>query len=324
MLTELKRYNNLGNIEEIEYVLTALISEVPQKIGDIEKFCLRNTISYNMPLQGIVGLLTFISLVSFCEEGVFLNQEGSELKLSIQDVSLKEIVIKKVLSNIISNGVYKDFLNIESFNYDYIHEAYIVRNNEIPLKYSGIRNLLINLDFFRFSSQVRNLLIIDSTYTGFLKEILNPAFKKLSLEKFKEIQLRKEKYGQEAEAYVLNYEKKRLSGHPSLSKIVQISEIDVSAGYDIISYNSINSVSMDRFIEVKSYSQKTGFYWTKNEIAVSLNKKSNYYIYLVDREKMNQDKYNPIMIPNPYENVFKSLYWKRDPQSWFFFEEKED
>ncbi|MGX1572888.1 hypothetical protein, partial [Paenibacillus terrae] len=155
MLTELKRYNNLGNIEEIEYVLTALISEVPQKIGDIEKFCLRNTISYNMPLQGIVGLLTFISLVSFCEEGVFLNQEGSELKLSIQDVSLKEIVIKKVLSNIISNGVYKDFLNIESFNYDYIHEAYIVRNNEIPLKYSGIRNLLINLDFFRFSSQVR-------------------------------------------------------------------------------------------------------------------------------------------------------------------------
>lgn len=79
---------------------------------------------------------------------------------------------------------------------------------------------------------------------------------------------------------------------------------------------------MDRFIEVKSYSQKTGFYWTKNEIDESINKKSNYYIYLVDRERMNQDQYSPIIISNPYENIFKNSQWKREPRSWFFFEEE--
>ncbi|MCP1187466.1 DUF3883 domain-containing protein [Paenibacillus sp. 1781tsa1] len=323
MLTDLKHYDNLGTFEEIKYVLTILISEEPKKISDIEKFCQRNTVSYNMPLKGIMMLLSFISLVSFYEEEVFLNHEGSKLKVSMQDNFLQEMFIKKILSKIIFSEEYKDFLNIESFNYDIVHEAYIVRNNEIPLKYSGIRNLLINLEFFKFSTQVRNLLVIDNIYSEFLIEVIKPISRKLSIEKFKEIQLQKEKYGEEAEAYILSYEKKRLAGHKTCSKIVQVSKIDVNAGYDIVSYNSLDSVYLDRFIEVKSYSRNQGFYWTRNEIAVSLKKKSNYFLYLVDRDKMDQEKYRPLIIPNPYEDIFENQNWKREAQSWFFFNEGE-
>ena len=54
---------------------------------------------------------------------------------------------------------------------------------------------------------------------------------------------------------MLSYEVKRLEGHPYLSKIKQISVIDVTAGYDILSYNGVDSEKLDRFIEVKSYLQ---------------------------------------------------------------------
>lgn len=72
--------------------------------------------------------------------------------------------------------------------------------------------------------------------------------------------------GERAEQFVLSYEAKRLEGHPTLSKIKQISVIDVTAGYDILSYNGVDSEKLDRFIEVKSYLGSPHFYWSQNEI----------------------------------------------------------
>ena len=59
-------------------------------------------------------------------------------------------------------------------------------------------------------------------------------------------------------------------------KVRRISEVDVTAGYDIISYNSIKSKETDRFIEVKARSS-SGFYWSKNEYETAKLKGEPYY-----------------------------------------------
>ena len=66
--------------------------------------------------------------------------------------------------------------------------------------------------------------------------------------------------------FVLCFEKVRI-GHPLCENIKRISEIDVSAGYDIVSFNSSQSQKLDRFIEVKAISNN-GFYWSKNEFEI--------------------------------------------------------
>lgn len=168
MLTELKKHNNLGSLNEILYVITEAISDDPKSIVDIEKFCYSNTLFYNIPTKGIISLLDFISAVSYCENGLFLNKVGKELLDSATDGTITKKITTMILSKIVTEGVYSDFLDLESINFDYIHEAYIIRNNHIPFKYAGIRNLLINLGFFSFSSQVKNLLVIAESYNGFL------------------------------------------------------------------------------------------------------------------------------------------------------------
>ena len=54
----------------------------------------------------------------------------------------------------------------------------------------------------------------------------------------------------------MKYEQNRLIGHKNYEKIEIISNIDVSAGYDIISFKSKDSVNTDKLIEVKSYKGK--------------------------------------------------------------------
>ncbi|GIP30280.1 hypothetical protein J23TS9_54100 [Paenibacillus sp. J23TS9] len=318
MLAELKNHNNLGNINEIKFVITEAISTYPKTLRDIERYCLSNTSYYNIPTKGIIALLDFISAISYCDEGVYLNTFGENFLAFESTSNLNSAIIRALLSKLILEEKYPDFIDLESISFDYFHEAYIIKNSEIPFKYAAIRNLLINLGFFIFSSNVKNLLVIDHNYSALLEEILKPAHRNLTVERFKKLQSLKEKYGQEAEEFVLKYEKSRLANHRFSNKILRISEIDVNAGYDIISFNSQNSSLLDRLIEVKSYAKEQGFYWSKNEVEVAKTKKSMYYLYLVDRDKMNEDGYSPSIIFNPYELVFESKDWTKEAQSWFF------
>ena len=84
-----------------------------------------------------------------------------------------------------------------------------------------------------------------------------------------------------------------------------ISDIDVAAGYDIISYKSLESSVLDRFIEVKSYSAEKKFYWSKNERDRALELQDAYCIYLVNTNKINKGKYEPEIIVNPIKYFFK-------------------
>jgi len=93
--------------------------------------------------------------------------------------------------------------------------------------------------------------------------------------------------------------------------------IDVGAGYDIASFDSIYSESIDRFIEVKSYSQNVSFYWSRNEVETARLKGDSYFLYLVNRDCITNNGYEPLVIQNAYSNVFIDEGWRKEGQSWF-------
>ena len=108
-------------------------------------------------------------------------------------------------------------------------------------------------------------------------------------------------------------EKERL-GAEGENKVKRISEIDVTAGYDIVSANSPNSTVANRFIEVKAVSEN-GFYWSKNEYDIAKLLAADYYLYLVDLSKIDDDNYEPDIIHNPVQHIMENNLWLVEPQS---------
>ena len=77
--------------------------------------------------------------------------------------------------------------------------------------------------------------------------------------------------GLEAEALVIEMEKRRLAAVPGLAdRIVHIAQTVVNAGYDIESCEvapDIAGVYAPRYIEVKTFKANSPvFYWSRNEI----------------------------------------------------------
>ena len=116
----------------------------------------------------------------------------------------------------------------------------------------------------------------------------------------------------QSERFVLNYEKLERTKNPRHNNIKIISENDVSAGYDIQSYKNDESMLLDKFIEVKSYSGSPYFYWSKNEIEVEKQERDNYFLYLINRDEMNNKNYCPTIIQNPAKNILNNQNWKKD------------
>jgi hypothetical protein len=217
-----------------------------------------------------------------------------------------------------------DFLNANNLDFQ---ESVYIKNNLIQLKFSSIRNLLISLNFFENDKLIHNQFVINEKYKKwFVDDIVtlieDSSLNKNSLKDFKNSQKRREELGLEAEEFVLNYEKRKRNKHPKCNNIRIISEIDVKSGYDIQSYKNDKSTLLDKFIEVKSYSGNPYFYWSNNEVKVAKKENNNYFLYLVNRNEMS-DNYSPIMIQNPYENVFNNMEWIRESQNWKF-EQKVD
>lgn len=102
---------------------------------------------------------------------------------------------------------------------------------------------------------------------------------------------------------------------PLSEKVRRISEIDVEAGYDIVSFESLQSQEPDRLIEVKAISD-TGFYWSKNEYEIARLKGDKYYLYLVELTRISQKDYSPLIIQNPAVNVMEADSWFVEAQSF--------
>lgn len=208
-----------------------------------------------------------------------------------------------------------DIFSINMFYYDSVQQQYRFKNESFPLKLSSVRNVLISQGFLCVDRGVTgSRFYVSPEYESLVASQCIRKRKAISLEQLKKRLKSDELAGEKAELFVVKYEKKRL-GVEGENKVKRISEIDVTAGYDIVSANSPNSTVANRFIEVKAVSEN-GFYWSKNEYDIAKLLAADYYLYLVDLSKIDDDNYEPDIIHNPVQHIMENNLWLVEPQSY--------
>ncbi len=183
------------------------------------------------------------------------------------------------------------------------------------LKYSGLRNLLMELEVLRLDKNKKKYVVAKDYFRLFAR--LNK-YNHLSIDGYLENLKNKELIGNLAEMEILKYEKARLANFPQLVKAIEhISRLNVAAGYDIKSYEDVfdkHEKPILRYIEVKAVSPwNFRFYWTRNEIEKAESYRSNYYLYLVPLISKNKcDMKSLKIIRDPYLHIYKKTKaWPR-------------
>ncbi len=323
MLPDALRFDRYGSIEDIQFLLEhALSATEPRTLSDISRFCEEKSMVLASSLSATLALLEYISMVNVDSEEKFTRTSDAAL------AALGKIIMNSIFDRLMREGALSDFILPEAIEYDSVGDNICLRNNLIPLEYSGLKNLLISLGFFKPHPLSGNLLQIAKELEPLFETKLIPGIKEerfpetrlkgLSLASLMRMQELNELHGREAEEFVLGYERRRL-GESIAARVRIISDLQCDAGYDIASFDTAASARPDRFIEVKSFKGEPTFFWSRNEVAISEVKRENYFLYLVNRNEMSQEGYEPIIIRNPYEKVFlDEKGWSRDAQSWFF------
>jgi len=328
MSIKLLQYRNLGNFENIkDLLLDVLATDEPKPFEDIRKYCLDRSIDLAYSIDGMVELLLFIEWVAEHDEGLVLSRPENQFASVKSDLAFKKLIIEALFLKLKENGFLHRFIPLDAMTFDIASNTVALRSSKVPLEFSGLRNLLIEFEFLLVHDLARNLLLVNPEFTDlFEKKVVTWINREnlkgisaasLSYDQFLSIHRMKEEHGEQAEDFVLLFEQERLKNHPDVGRIRIISKLDGSAGYDIVSFNSLQSKEIDRFIEVKSYSGKTSFYWSVNEVRTAQMKGAKYFLYLVNRQHIGNKDYEPLIIQDPYLHIFLSDEWSKDAQSWF-------
>jgi hypothetical protein len=327
MSTKKFNANNYGSIDDILEVAELTKSSKTISVRDLKNYFSRKSVGLAYSITGIVELLYSIDwLEAIGGENYKINHKHFPKVIKQSNLEeIKVMLMQNIFYALKYENLLTDYIDLDSLDFDISSGETLLLADSIPLRYSGLRKLMKSLGFF---VDIKNRPIyyqIGEEHQEFFHDhVLEWIHKSssysidtgLTYEEFKRIQKIKEELGDWAEEQIVLYEIKRLEGHPQLDRIKKISKIKVNAGYDIISFEGIDSFDIDRFIEVKSYSGKLEFYWSKNEITVANRKKNHYFLYLVDRDNTISKKHNPIIIQNPYDSVHENEEWKKDPTVW--------
>ncbi|MER8728885.1 DUF3883 domain-containing protein [Mesorhizobium sp. M1227] len=109
-----------------------------------------------------------------------------------------------------------------------------------------------------------------------------------------------------AEDWILERERQRLKPHPLLDQVMRTSIEDAGAGYDIASFSDRTVLDHDLFIEVKSYTGRRRFFWTRNEIETARRLGEAYLLCIVNRDRMLDPLYEPEVIRGPYTALIQT------------------
>lgn len=326
MLDELLKHDSLGNKRELTFVLfQALTPGKGQRLSDINKFCTSNLFSISRSINGIFSLLNFLTIVRIDKGNIELNlrnfnpEKFKPPQSYFNDVHFYNCLFKRLIELEICDGLF----NENNLKLSHEYNQYYVKSNLIKLQFFPIRNLLIALNFLEQDQTTPDHFLIHPQFTSLFRTTIIDYLNKIRIHTTKVTHQQLEKglkqkneAGKQGELFVLHYEQNRMNGHSSFEKIKRISDSYVNAGYDIISFNDLDSFIMDRFIEVKSYRDEISFYWSKNEVEKARELTTKYYLYLVDRSLMNKKGYVPKIIQDPYKKIFENELWMKEIENW--------
>lgn len=310
MLDELKNLRYQGGKDELLFFLYDVIGHREIRIRDIETIC-----------SHAPGgrFLSAADLLNYCHALGWIEIDADIVSLSssiVAYVSDKDTLNDKLIRSTVEQLFVWETFNSSMFFFDVMKGCYSFRNELLPLHFSVVRNVLISQGFLivvRDNQGVK--FYIAQEYDSVVAQHCKTKRKQFSLEQLRKQLEDNELAGEKAELFVLSFEKNRI-GQPLCEEIKRISEIDTSAGYDIVSFNTRDSVLPDRFIEVKAVSN-TGFYWSRNEYEVAKLKGTNYYLYLVELNCLMRPDYCPLIVQNPAIKIMESDSWFVQAESYF-------
>lgn len=310
MLKDLRKYNNLGSPQYF-YELLNLVKDRELKESDIIDLFYNRSIEGRTIFDGCVHLAFEIELIHLDHnEHVCLCEAIKHSLNSVRQMSDKfnEILLLAMKED-------EDLLNIFSSKhlaYDVIYNSIQIRNSAFGFKFSNFKQLLIDFEIIypHPTPEIKNY-IINSRYKKLFDRSILPEIKKrkIGIEEL-DMSIRQQQInGEEAERFILEFELKRLKG---LKEVDWVAEYVANEGYDILSYDSETDDEHNRFIEVKSYQGEVPyFFWSRNEFFVAKQKQGSYWLYLVNRDRIKDENYIPIMIQDPYVNVLRNKNWDK-------------
>jgi hypothetical protein len=311
MLKGLRKYNNLGSPQYF-YELLNLVKGQNLKENDIANLFYNRYIQGKTIFDGCIHLAFTIELLYLDDnENVCLCEA---IKHSLNSVRQMSDKFNEILLSALKED--NDLLNIFSSKhlaYDIIYKSLQIRNNAFGFKFYNFKQLLIDFDIIypHPTPEIKNY-IINSRYKKLFDKSILPEIKKrkIGIEEL-DISIRQQQInGEEAERFVLAFETKRLS---NLKEVYWVAEYVANEGFDVLSYNSEADSEYNRFIEVKSYQGEVPyFFWSRNEFFVAKQKQKDYWLYLVNRDKIKDENYIPTMIQDPYTNVLNDDNWAKE------------
>ena len=306
MLTELKRCNSIGNVDGVLFLVSIMVGKAKISRDEIWNRCaLENNIIVNCP--GAVAFFEYLRLVDTTPGFVMPLPELDALAAK-RDSEVIEQLAAKSINRLVEDGIFDK----DAIGFDAEKGHITIKRSAFPLAYAAIRNFLTMVG--ALDKEENGEICIAGNYESEWTEQLCNRRKKITLEQLLKQQEDQGKRGLEAEEFVLELEKKRLPG--LAQKIKRISDFDVAAGYDIVSYKDNESEHYDWFIEVKCYIGSPHFFWSENESDVARIKADKYILCLVDYLRMGEPGYYPEFIRNPYETIFGSDEWLINTSSY--------
>lgn len=308
MLEELKNLNIPCGKKEILYLLTNVLRNKSVSRKDI-RIIFSHAPGMKIDVDAAIKYgLTFSWLRD--SRGIAISEE------LLCYLDNEELLNSKLIEYTVMKLFDEGYFSERCFCFTIVEEGFRFQNEFFPLALSVIRDVLVNQGFFvvKRTNQI-TYFYVAKEYEKFLASFLKGSKIRLTLEELKKKLEAEALAGEKAEDFVLMFERKRLSGKLA-ERVQRISEIDVGAGYDIISFKDSNSINYDCYIEVKSISHDGDFYWSMHEYETAKLHGDDYKLYLVDLSRIADDSYQPYIISNPAETVMKSYEWIIEPQSY--------
>lgn len=304
MQKELRRYSSIGNKAGILLLCKKVLTGQMEDLSSIGASC---SFINGVELNFKCGIIAFenIKLISVSDGKCIAN----DILYSAQNESLFLERLCRYCMNVL---IQMDLIQIEHLKYNEQKDVFQIPMYAFKLECAVYRNMLIT--FGALVPEGTLFTINDKFETAFSKFVSNKrcVSQEQLLTKLEQQRI----IGEKGEAFVISFERKRCPfTFKQLNKIKQISVIDASAGYDILSFENELS-DTKRYIEVKTYCGNVHFYWSANEIEAAKLRNVKYYLYLVDYNKIGYNGYAPVMIPNPYANIKDLSIWDMQPSSY--------
>lgn len=308
MLNEsLEKLSKIGSPRSFSFVARWLSNNVTS-VATIQHYAISSPGVKQSEVVPVLKLLESMELLNV--EGGFI--EGTAIlieKYRAGEDVFRDWFIERFIEFALDNSI----IDIETITYSIDDNAFVMSATTIkPKQHACYRNILTDYGAITLLNDARYLV-----REKLDKAIKMPKRHRRISEKQLFTKLEQQRLqGERGEMFVLEFENRRITNPELQSNIQRISIIDVSAGYDIVSYESNESSRIDRFIEVKTYKGNEHFHWSKNEIETAKLMGNSYFLYLIDEDYIDQEDYEPTIIQNPAKEILDSLKWKKTPDSY--------